>query len=65
MLRADTRTIAGWEAPAPADAAEASTLEMFVTLMLGPLAELAPARLSRLLDAIAECEYFHDLTMID
>lgn len=63
MVSTDSRSFDNWHCEA--DAGEPATLQMFVAATLGLFTELAPQRLSRLLDAIAECEYFHDLTMID
>ena len=44
---------------------DASILQLLSSLMLAVFVELSPSRLSRLLDAIAENESLHELTMID
>lgn len=63
MVSSDSRSFDDWQAAS--DASDPAMLQMFVAATLGLFTELAPQRLSRLLDAIADCEYFHDLTMID
>ena len=40
-------------------------LQMFVAVTLSLFTELGPSRFSQLLDAIAECDLFHDITMIE
>lgn len=61
MASSDTRSLEDWQAAA----GDPTMLQMFVAATLGLFTELGPGRFSRLLDAIAECEYFHDITMID
>ena len=45
--------------------ASRTLFQMVAAATLGLFAELGPNRFTRLLDALAECEQFHDLTMID
>ena len=47
------------------DAPEETTVRMIVSIALAFFIQLGPNRLSRFLDAIAETEFFHELTMID
>lgn len=49
----------------PADAAEPAMVHMIVFATLSIFAEFGSSRFSRLLDVIAETEYFHEMTMID
>jgi len=51
--------------PHPADGSEPELLQLLHSLTLAVFNELGPSRYSKLLDAIAENEFFHDLTMID
>jgi hypothetical protein len=44
---------------------DASILQLLSSLLLAVFVELSPSRLSRLLDAIAENECLHELTMLD
>jgi hypothetical protein len=48
-----------------ARADEPSLVQLVSAATLGLFTELGPSRFTRLLDALAECEQFHDLTMID
>jgi len=51
--------------PQPVDAIDGSVLQLLSSLTLAIFTELGPKRLSQLLDAIAENEFLHELTMID
>ncbi len=44
---------------------EASMLQLLSSLTLAVFLDFGPRRFSRLLDAIAENEFFHELTMLD
>ncbi len=54
-------SVENWRLPA----GEPTLFQMVAAATLGLFAELGPNRFTRLLDALAECEQFHDLTMID
>jgi len=47
------------------DVADPMLVPMIIAAVLSVFTEFGSQRFSRLLDAIAESEYFHDLTMID
>ncbi len=47
------------------DAPEETTVRMIVSIALAFFIQLSPNRFSKLMDAIAETEYFHELIMID
>lgn len=50
----------------PADGvADETIVHMVVSIALAFFNQLSPKRLTRLLDAIADTEYFQELTMID
>jgi hypothetical protein len=51
--------------PQPIDAVDGSVLQLLSSLTLTLFTDLGPKQLSRLLDAIAENEFFHELTMLD
>ena len=54
-------SVKNWRLPAD----EPTLVQMVAGATLGLFTELAPGRFARLLDALAECEQFHDITMID
>ena len=47
------------------DVAEQMLVPMIIVAVLSIFTEFGSQRFSRLLDAIAETEFFHDMTMID
>jgi hypothetical protein len=49
----------------PDDVGEPMLMPMIIAAMLSIFTEFGSQRFSRLLDTIAETEYFHELTMID